>query len=319
MIYLIRVKYEEVTLLKIGYTKNIKKRFSQYMTENPLAELLDKREGDKRVEFSLHKFFAKYKFDKRNEWFYYDDYIIDNFNIELQELYHEKALKEKIEKVRSVSAKLRHYCTFKEVFPETTYSIPWLDKYIEVLGFEKCSELDYDEVKLTQLLNSILYPPTDSEEDQILQNFLDNEFYFCRTFEGRLKLYCEFRDKNKDNPVIMEGLLCKVTDQRFNQYYNYFGTSGCRAVGFREAPILRFLRDDSKKNLLREWIYFTFKEGDRYSKAELKEILRGIYQKLSLSRTPKASDLKEYFELSKTTITTPEGKKNGFILKKRLM
>ena len=319
MIYLIRVRYEDVTLLKIGYTKNIKKRFSQYMTENPLAELLEEREGDKRVEFSLHKFFAKYKFNKRNEWFYYDDYIIDNFNIELQELYHEKVLKEKIEKVKSVSAKLRHYCTLKEVFPETTYSIPWLDKYIEVLGFEKCSELDYDEVKLTQLLNSILYPSTDSEEDQILQDFLDNEFYPCRIFDDRLKLYCEFRDKNKDNPVIMEGLLNKVTDQRFNQYYNYFGTSGCRAVSFQEASLLRLLRDASKDDLLVKEIYSRFHEGDRYSKADLKEILRGIYQKLSLNRSPKASDIQDYFEVSKTNVITPEGKKNGFILKKRLL
>jgi len=158
-----------------------------------------------------------------------------------------------------------------------------------------------------------------SKDEQILKDFLDNEFYSSRTFEEKLKLYCEFRDKYIDNQAIMEGLLCKVTDQRFNQYYNYFGTSGCRAVGFREAPILRFLRDASKEDLLREWIYFTFKVGDRYSMANIKEILRGLYQKLSLNKSPKASDLKNYFETSTTNITTPEGVKKGFILKKRLL
>ena len=158
-----------------------------------------------------------------------------------------------------------------------------------------------------------------SEDEQILKDFLDNEFYLCRTFEGRLKLYCEFRDENKDNSVIMEGLLNKVIDQRFNQYYNYFGTSGCKAKKYCEAELLRELRNATKTDLLIEEIYSTFKEGDRYSMAELKEILRGIYQKLSLSKSPKASDLKEYFEMSKTNVITPGGKKNGFILKKRLL
>ena len=41
MIYLIRVEYKEITLLKVGYAKNIKKRIDQYTTENPLFELLD--------------------------------------------------------------------------------------------------------------------------------------------------------------------------------------------------------------------------------------------------------------------------------------
>jgi len=157
-----------------------------------------------------------------------------------------------------------------------------------------------------------------SNDEQILKDFLDNEFYPCKIFDDRLKLYCEFRDKNKDNPVIMEGLLNRVTDQRFNQYYNYFGASGCRAVSFQEASLLRLLRDASKDNLLVKEIYSTFKEGDRYLSADIKEILRGIYQKLSLSKSPKASDIKEYFELSITNITTPEGVKKGFILKKRL-
>ena len=158
-----------------------------------------------------------------------------------------------------------------------------------------------------------------SKEDQILKDFLDNEFYPCKTFDGRMELYCEFRDKYNDNPIIMEGLLNKVVDQRFNQYYNYFGTEGCKTARFRDANLLRELRDASKKNLLREWIYFTFKVGDRYSMADIKEILRGLYQKLSLNKSPKASDLKEYFEVSKTNVTTPEGVKTGFKLKKRLM
>ncbi len=321
MIYLIRVKYEEVTLLKIGYAKNIKRRFSQYRTENPLAELLEKREGDRRVEFSLHKFFAKYKFNKGREWFYYDDYIIDNFNIELQELYHEMTLifKEKIENTKLFSVKLKNYCTLKEKFPEINYSIPWLDKYIEVLGIEKCKELNYDEVKLTKLLHSILFSSTDSEEYQILKDFLDNHYYATSIFSERLRLYCEFRDKYKDNPVIMEGLFHRVTNLKIHQFYNYFGTSGCKAKHYLEGELDKIWRDSTKSEKLAFEIYSRFHEGDRYLLSDLKQIIKEIYQKLSITKSPKASDIKDYFEASKTNITTPEGVKKGFKLKKRLL
>ena len=157
------------------------------------------------------------------------------------------------------------------------------------------------------------------ENELILKDFLDNYFYATYNFSLKLKFYCEFRDKYKDNPVIMEGLLHRVNNPKIPQFYNYFGTSGCKAHEYREGELDKIWRDSTKSDKLAFEIYSTFKEGDRYSKADIKEILRGIYQKLSLSRSPKASDLKDYFELSKTNITTPEGVKSGFKLKKRLL
>jgi hypothetical protein len=43
-----------------------------------------------------------------------------------------------------------------------------------------------------------------------------------------------------------------------------------------------------------------------------------MYRSLSISKTAKASDLGEYFKLSKTNVTTPDGIKNGFKLGERL-
>ena len=42
MIYLIRTKYEKISLLKIGYTEDSKKksRYTNYRLHNPLFELL---------------------------------------------------------------------------------------------------------------------------------------------------------------------------------------------------------------------------------------------------------------------------------------
>ena len=41
MLYLIRLKGETNTLLKIGYTKDIDQRLKTYKTHNPLVELVD--------------------------------------------------------------------------------------------------------------------------------------------------------------------------------------------------------------------------------------------------------------------------------------
>ena len=157
------------------------------------------------------------------------------------------------------------------------------------------------------------------ENELILKNFLDNYFYATYNFSLKLKFYCEFRDKYKDNPVIMEGLLHRVNNPKIPQFYNYFGTSGCKAHEYLEGELDKIWRDSTKSDKLAAEIYSRFHEGDRYLLADLKQIIREIYQKLSITKSPKASDILDFFETSKTTITTTEGIKKGFKLKKRLL
>lgn len=85
MIYLIQTTYynketkEIIDLLKIGYTKDLDKRFNTYLLHNPECKLLDKREGDIDLENYFHKYYSKYKYPNREEWFYYNQEIVDNF------------------------------------------------------------------------------------------------------------------------------------------------------------------------------------------------------------------------------------------------
>lgn len=87
MIYLIETTYYDkinkkiIDLLKIGYTNDLKKRFSQYVSCNPEVQLLDSRPGGENLEKYLHKYFSKYKYPKLDEWFYYNDEIIDDFQL----------------------------------------------------------------------------------------------------------------------------------------------------------------------------------------------------------------------------------------------
>ena len=83
MIYLISVEYRYETLLKIGYTadKNSKKRFDTYKMHNPKSVVLFTIPGGtEKHEKAIHNKFRSFLYsDYGNEWFNFDQSIIDFF------------------------------------------------------------------------------------------------------------------------------------------------------------------------------------------------------------------------------------------------
>ena len=293
----------------IGRQRNKKNPFKN----NIVLFYKTKREGDLEL---TEENFMKYQETKKRK----TQNLLDLYNTASEE--QRSAYVEKLEDSILVSNYSRDFVSIS-----SSTGAPVYNTLIEIADQRAwdVTQKDYqDTLTVTKAITSLENLDTvvseyRDENELILKNFLDNQFYATYNFSLKLKFYCEFRDKYKDNPVIMEGLLHRVTNPKIHQFYNYFGTSGCRARHYRENELDKIWRDSTRSDKLAFEIYSTFKEGDRYSKADIKEILRGIYQKLSLSRSPKASDLKDYFELSKTNITTPEGVKSGFKLKKRLL
>lgn len=318
MIYLIKVEYKDVTLLKVGYAKSIKKRLDQYTTENPLFELLDYREGDRKLESLLHSLFKNYKFEKGREWFYYDEFIVSNFHSDFEESILIDIITDKIEKSKTFSNKLRQYCEFKEKYPEITFKIDNLQAYLNILGINRCKELEYKESLLyKELCDSGYFNDIEAEYEIIISSFLNNQFYRTNLFRERMKLYCEFSDKYKDNKYVMESLQKRV-DSKFLKYYRYYGTKGCSSRHYQESELYGGWEDATKDEKLLFSIYANFKTGDRLAKSEIKTRLKEIYSSLSISRSAKATDLEEYFKLSKTCVTINGEVKNGFKLGERL-
>ena len=69
----------------------------------------------------------------------------------------------------------------------------------------------------------------------------------------------------------------------------------------------------TNENEIKEKILQTFLVDSRYLKSDIKETLRKIYEELGYSKTPKASDLEEYFEIKECKITNSLGKQDhGF-------
>lgn len=137
MIYLIKSaafdeKGDYVTLLKIGYAKEVNKRYSQYVDHNPTIVLLKVREGDKTLESYLHWYFKKYKFPKRLEWFYWDQDIVDNFEkININNSYTVDELKLILSNSKDFSLK------------DKKYRLSILELFDSYYSSGKLSEFDY--------------------------------------------------------------------------------------------------------------------------------------------------------------------------------
>ena len=74
-------KFKYSPLLKIGYTKDIDSRFDSYELHNVGCKLISTREGGTDLESYFHSYYSKYKYPKRDEWFYYSQEIVDNFQV----------------------------------------------------------------------------------------------------------------------------------------------------------------------------------------------------------------------------------------------
>lgn len=182
----------------------------------------------------------------------------------------------------------------------------------------KVSQKDYqDKISVTRSLSDQGFGIGEykDESDRIASEFLDGYFYQTGIFEEKMRMYCEFCDHYENNLEVLDIINHRITNPRFKQFYDYFGTKGCSSRGYREKNLLEAWGNDSKEEILKKEIHLIFKTGDRYSAKDLKIILRELYKKLGITRTPKATDLGKYFKLIKTRITLPDKTVvNGFKL-----
>ena len=321
MIYVIKVEYKVCIVLKIGYTadKNSKKRFESYKNHNPFFEILFTIPGGtEEDEKNLHYKFKSYLISGR-EWFSCEQEILDFFTTH--------TTKESLTEIK------RENCD--EFFK-------YKKKYINpVLHNLKVNIIEYITVQ-ENLLNKIKslryesainnyfktnYPGVDfntpeiisKEAQKILQEFENQKF-----FTGKMKyLYSLHMDED-----IAKQVLDNIYDTHYSKYYWTIpaGRAGTlhyqkgelekeyQAIMHPELIPTKDKEDLEKKEKAKSIIISSFLPENKYLKSDIKETLRKIYEDLGYNKTPKASDLEEYFELHPCQIKNKEtGKKdNGF-------
>ena len=142
---------------------------------------------------------------------------------------------------------------------------------------------------------------------------LAEEFNKIKNTEIRLKFISQLEESNLTQDEL--DMFFSLIPDKYKGYYEVLGFSGIRAHRYNEAEIKRevdkLCGNSQKEDSVKEEIYRLFQIGNRYSKADIKTTLKGIYERLEYQKAAKASDLGEYFNL-KDLMT--KDKKAGFEL-----
>ena len=331
MIYLISVEYRYETLLKIGYTadKNSKKRFDTYKGHNPKSVVLFTIPGGtEQDEKNLHHMFRSFLYpDYGNEWFNFDQSIIDFFTTHTT-----KESLENLIEITTVDSK----------------DIPGLHKEINrlvnrwlCLESDTPEKLQYNYLRAKQIIidcrkairkdiivkEDILpylvkkYDISDDQQIQLQDETIDDnvsnflfKFHSLNNFPAKMKLLCT-TDLTDD---CIKSVL-NYLPLTYKLYYEILGPDRCRACGYIKTDVEKEFRDlKFNKQDLADRIYDIFKINEKYTKSEIKDTLKNLYTELGYNKTPKANDLEKYFEIKLCKVTVETGKQdNGFKIIKR--
>lgn len=216
-----------------------------------------------------------------------------------------------IKKIRDSIDKRNYSDDFVSISSKT--GLPVYNTFIEIANERawEVSQRDYqDKISVTRSLEEQGYGVQEYRDhtESIVQDFLDNHFYKTGIFREKLRMYCEFMDSciPEDLKEISEILEYKIQDSRFKRLYDYFGTSRCRSFGFEEKPLMSQIMNLSKEAEYQGIVLREFRIGERYTMKFIKQTLQKIRDRLGISGVAKATDLGEYFKLTKTNITLPD-------------
>ena len=132
------------------------------------------------------------------------------------------------------------------------------------------------------------------------------------SFETKMKSVCDFLLNPKWYghihvsdlywlPLNMRNYIIQLGPRRIKEI-------GCREIDIRK-EITNVMSGDQIKIKFSEF----FNIGEKYPLKQIKEVISKIYLDLGITKTPKASDLEDYFNVKKCTIYPKDGKKtNGY-------
>jgi hypothetical protein len=192
---------------------------------------------------------------------------------------------------------------------------PVYNNFIEIAherAWEVAQEDYQDRISVTRAISSLQDESLSVEQqdfrhrdEEYVELFLE-EFNSYTTFDGRLELYCKFRDSFSGNDYITRRLEFEIRDPRFKDYYGYLGTITCKAHHYRDNELKELMVADTKSEALRDRVKSSFELGYRYSSKDIKSTLNQIYSELSINRKAKATDISEWFVAKAIQIWKPE-------------
>ena len=315
-------------ILKIGYCRDDREkvRTATYMTENPTIMILYTIPGGtEQDEKNLHHHFRKY-LKYGNEWFSYEQEILDFFTthttkesleeldlhlsqsklIKLQKEKNAKFLENKQKYINPILHSLEEVNILEYIKKQ--------EELVEVLDNLFLTSSDIDSYFKTNYpdINFDIPEKLSKKVRKILQEFENQKF-----FTGKMKyLYSLHMDED-----IAKQVLDNIYDTHYAKYYWTIPANRAGSLSYQKGELekeYQAIISGEKLSLeeekAKEKILQTFLVDNKYSKPDIKEMLRKIYEDCGYDKAPKASDLEQYFEikLCKATTLSTGKQDNGF-------
>lgn len=149
-----------------------------------------------------------------------------------------------------------------------------------------------------------------------------NEFCSLTQFQDKMKYVVDKKLELSNEEFI--AFLDRVPDKKCQDYIRVFSPKRIKALEYRDKELDRewdrILNNSSIEDDVKNKIYSEFNVGDSYSRPDIKNKLRIIYDDLGYKKSPKAIDICQYFETNEVTVTNKDtGKRDScFKLLKKL-
>lgn len=309
-----------IKVIKIGYTDNWEVRLNAHRTSRPkLRVLFTVDGGTQEDEYSIQSYFRDYQFPcGSTEWFYYREEIINFFR-------EHTTIEEIMKVVPRVSSKkgslpdrvVKFISSF--ITGDTGADIESYKYLKRLISKRKLKDLDslrifleaegYPEESINRALTELNNQVSLSENaTKFLEDYIENPSV---NFKKLLKCFCEAKESVR-NEVIY------YIPYSLRYFYTTLGPERCRSLGYDRMLIKRDLNIKGiDQDLVKSKIYSAFTEGEKISRPETKSKLEELYKEIGYKKTPKATDLEEWFELRECTLTVDGKKTRGFELIKK--
>ena len=306
MLYILRSPHKDSgTILKVGYTKDRKYRFSQYEACNPSIVEIGHKEGDRVDESVLHLYLHDLGYNRyKYEWYKDCQEVIDIFNM------GQEKINEEVWKKRNkifTKARVRSNPVMEEAYVRLlgTFGVAGgeeeIDKYYRSFSERRAAK---------KLLNDLSQRIDLNEKEELLRTFLSTP-----GFPAKMRFLCESNFGDGDINFILNNI-----PSQYKNFYLILGKDRCKACGYIVTRLNKELSDiEADSGKLSEMIYKRFEIGKKYTKVEIKEAIREIYNSIGYNRPPKANDIELYFEVADCRTPNKEtGKRDhGFKLLKK--
>lgn len=129
-----------------------------------------------------------------------------------------------------------------------------------------------------------------------------------RTYDFReaYKYLCESR-----LPQEILNYVSKKISQEYINYYYVIGPDKSKSLGYQRSNLVKEYNNYRRSGDIKNVIISEFQVSQRYTLKEIKERLGIIYKKLNISKTPKAKDIEEYYEVKRCAIPVLDKRLEG--------